>query len=616
MRRALAVAALALMVAVPAAEAAGSALPPTHVVAAHKLDSHRVQVVVRAPGDLTAADVSATLGTTPALLDGVHRIGPRHPLHLVFAIDTSGSMAGAPISAAVAAGQRLLDSVGQGDEVGVVTFASSASVLSPLTANVDAVRNSLAQLRTSSGTALYDGVARAVQQVGSDPGTRRVVIVLSDGADTSSATTLEGLRSQLAAGGVEVDVVGLSASGSFSPAPLAEIAATARGVFVETTSVSGLEPITAKLSQDRLSSEYAVDVELPRSASRELHVSVRGAPPATVGLPAGVSGVEHSLWYRHGNLVVGLLGFAAALMLTLLAQELLGRRPGTLASRLSPYSARKEKALRKTASPALLDLYDMMEARLENRFVWRWYQRLAEHAGVSVHTAQVLLTTIGCGLGLALVGQVLMGPVAAAVGLCLGLALPALLLRYRAARRQRQFEAQLPELLSVWASALRAGRSFAQALDSLVEEASEPARDEFRRAQHQVRLGVPIEQALDDMSRRLRSESFELVVLTTDVQRRIGGNVAEIFDQVAETVRKRHQFASRVRALTAMGVLSSRVLLAMPFVLTGVLTIINRSYMTPLFTTTTGHWMTAAALTMMTLGWLVLRRMVRPRTTA
>ncbi len=616
MRRALALAALSLMVAIPAAQAAGSTLPPTDVVSTHRLGSHSVQVVVRAPGDLTAADVSASLGTAPALLDGIHRIGPRQALHLVFAVDTSGSMAGAPITAAVAAGQRVLDAVGAGDEVGLVTFASSATVLAPLTPNVDAVRNSLAQLQTASGTALYDGVARAVQEVGSDPGVKRVVIVLSDGADTSSAITLANLRSQLAAGGVEVDAVGLSASGSFSPIPLEQITAAAHGAFVQTSSVGGLEPIIAKLSQDRLSSRYAVDIELPRSSSRDLHVSVRGGPPATVSLPAGVSGIEHSLWYRHGNLIVALLGFGAVLMLALLTQEVLGRRPGSLASRLSPYSARTEKTSRKATSPFLLDLYDAMEARLGDRFLWRWHQRLAQHAGVSVHTAQILLTTIGCGCTLAVVGQVLAGPFVAAIGLCLGLTVPALLLRYRAAKRHRQFEAQLPELLSVWASALRAGRSFAQALDSLVEEASEPARGEFRRAQHQVRLGVPIEQALDDMSRRLRSDSFELVVLTTDVQRRIGGNVAEIFDQVAETVRKRQQFASRVRALTAMGVLSSRVLLAMPFVLGGVLTVINRGYMKPLFTTTAGHWLTAIAMTMMTLGWLVLRRMVRPRATA
>jgi tight adherence protein B len=131
-----------------------------------------------------------------------------------------------------------------------------------------------------------------------------------------------------------------------------------------------------------------------------------------------------------------------------------------------------------------------------------------------------------------------------------------------------------------------------------------------------VRLGVTVEQALDDMSKRLGSESFELVVLTTDVQRRIGGNVAEIFDQVADTVRKRQQFAQRVRALVAMGVLSARVLLGMPFVLAGILTLINHGYMAPLYTTQAGHVLIAIALVMMSIGALVLRRMVKPRAIA
>jgi tight adherence protein B len=118
------------------------------------------------------------------------------------------------------------------------------------------------------------------------------------------------------------------------------------------------------------------------------------------------------------------------------------------------------------------------------------------------------------------------------------------------------------------------------------------------------------------MSKRLTSESFELVVLTTDVQRRIGGNVAEIFDQVADTVRKRQQFSARVRALVAMGVMSARVLLGMPFALAAILTVINPGYMSPLYETGAGRVLILVALVMMTVGALVLRRMVKPRAIA
>jgi tight adherence protein B len=102
-------------------------------------------------------------------------------------------------------------------------------------------------------------------------------------------------------------------------------------------------------------------------------------------------------------------------------------------------------------------------------------------------------------------------------------------------------------------------------------------------------------------------------VLTTDVQRRVGGNVAEIFDQVADTVRKRQQFSARVKALTSMGRLSAQVLLGMPFVMAALLTLINHDYMRPLFATRTGHLMIGVAVCMMTLGAIVLRRLVKPR---
>jgi tight adherence protein B len=292
------------------------------------------------------------------------------------------------------------------------------------------------------------------------------------------------------------------------------------------------------------------------------------------------------------------------------------RRPAALHHRLAQYSADVAKTGPKVQAAALLDLYESLEQQFGRRAFWKYLDRLCQRAGTNVHTGQIVLIIVAC-----FAAPVLL--LATGVGLLITLvaciatgSIPVVVLRFRAGRRQNKFDSQLPELLGVWASALRAGRSFAQALDTLVEEASEPAHDEFRRVQNQVRLGVPIEQALDDMSKRLGSESFELVVLTTDVQRRIGGNVAEFFDQVADTVRKRQQFSMRVRALTATGVLSARVLLGMPFALAGILTLINHSYMSPLYTTTTGHVLILIACLMMFAGYMVLKRIVKPRAVA
>ena len=230
---------------------------------------------------------------------------------------------------------------------------------------------------------------------------------------------------------------------------------------------------------------------------------MHGTPAAHVNLPAGVSGTSRSIWSRFGAWIVIMLGFAAIMTISTIALSAAERRPQALTARLSPYSADLSKDAAKVHGPALLDVYETLERRLGKTRPWGWLHQLAERAGSSVPTGQIV-TIIGATAVLpGLFGLATFGPLLAVPMFVAGGMLPVAVLRFRATRRARAFEAQLPELLGVWASALRAGRSFAQALDTLVDEASEPARGEFRRAQNQVRLGVPIEQALDDMSTRL-----------------------------------------------------------------------------------------------------------------
>ena len=215
----------------PAALAADTAAPP-QVSGVSKVDGHTVRVIVRAPGDLTGLDVQAELGGKTAQVTRLRPLGPRRPLHLVFAVDTSTSMAGPPLAAAVAAGQRLLDAVGSTDKVGLVEFDGSARTVTPLTGNVQAVQAALSTLTTHSGTALYDGIGDAARLTGPSDGSRRVVVVLSDGDDTTSTTSLDHLTAALARDGVEVDAVGLTSSGSYTATALRQVAAATHGAYV------------------------------------------------------------------------------------------------------------------------------------------------------------------------------------------------------------------------------------------------------------------------------------------------------------------------------------------------------------------------------------------------
>jgi len=608
--------ALALLAIVLPASAAAANSPATQAASIQKLGAHSVRVTVKVPGDLGPGDVQASMGSSLAAVEAVRRVGPDRPLHLVLAIDTSGSMAGQPLTAAVAAGHRLIDAVGSGDEVGLVTFDGSAHVVAPLSANGEGVGNALSVVQTAEGTSLYDGVLAAVKLAGTDAAARRVVVVLSDGDDTASQATLDDALAAAVGSGVEIDAVGLSSSPSFTPTALQQITAAASGHLVTTDSVTGLEPLVAALTADRLATPYTIDIGLPHSSAHVVTVSVKGAPPASLALPAGVSAPGYSSLHTYGGWAVTAAGALAIGLIGFLLLAWWAARPQTLGARLAPYSADRSKRRSGTRGRAADDFYESLEDRFRRRWLWKRLNNLCARAGVVSPTGRVLVIILACGATAAALAAALLGTLFAVAAFAGGMFLPVAMLRSKATRRKNAFEAQLPELLGVWASALRAGRSFSQALDTIVEEAADPALSEFRRAQQQVRLGVPVEQALDEMAGRLSSESFELVVLTTDVQRRIGGNVAEIFDQVSETVRKRQQFAARVRALTAMGVMSSRVLLAMPFAIAGMLTIINTGYMAPLYTTTTGHILIGISLVMMGIGALVLRRMVRPRAIA
>src|SRR5262249_2639707 len=153
---------------------------------------------------------------------------------------------------AVAAGHRLIDAVGSGDEVGLVTFDGSAHVVAPLSANGEGVGNALSVVQTAEGTSLYDGVLAAVKLAGTDAAARRVVVVLSDGDDPTSQATLDDALAAAVGSGVEIDAVGLSSSPSFTPTALQQITAAASGHLVTTDSVTGLEPLVAALTADRL----------------------------------------------------------------------------------------------------------------------------------------------------------------------------------------------------------------------------------------------------------------------------------------------------------------------------------------------------------------------------
>jgi tight adherence protein B len=181
---------------------------------------------------------------------------------------------------------------------------------------------------------------------------------------------------------------------------------------------------------------------------------------------------------------------------------------------------------------------------------------------------------------------------------------------FKAAARIKKFENQLPDLLITIAASLKAGHSFRQGIQAVVDEGADPAAKEFRRVMTETQLGKPMDDALADMAERIGSKNLSFVITAVTIQRQIGGSLAGLFDMVADTVRQRQQFFRKVRGLTAMGRMSAYVLVGLPFFIAIVVTMMNPVYMSPLYHSSTGHKLIATGLGMLLVGSLMLKKTV------
>ncbi len=234
-----------------------------------------------------------------------------------------------------------------------------------------------------------------------------------------------------------------------------------------------------------------------------------------------------------------------------------------------------------------------------------------EAASVSLRAGEFVIVTVASAFGGLFVGYAILRSPWLALGVAAfaGLA-PTLMLRLALGRRAEKLREQLPDVLTIMASSLRAGHSFLQALDTVAKEIAQPAATEFQRVVAEVRLGRSAEDALEALAERVGSADFKWAVLAVNIQREVGGNLAEILDNVADTLRERAQMRRQVRVLTSEGRLSAWVLALMPFGIALYMFTTNRDYIMLLFTTKVGLVMLSGAGLLLVAGVLWMRKIV------
>lgn len=218
-----------------------------------------------------------------------------------------------------------------------------------------------------------------------------------------------------------------------------------------------------------------------------------------------------------------------------------------------------------------------------------------------------LILVVGGGLFFTIVSA---NPLAGLLAMAIGGYLPYFFLKMALAKRLARFNGQIGDALVVMANSLRSGFSFLQAMDMVRREMPNPISKEFGIALQEMNWGTPIEEALTNMTARLNSEDLELVVTAVLIQRQVGGNLAEVLDNIANTIRERIRIKGEIKTLTAQGKISGLVIGLLPIFLTVILFFLNPSFISLLFTTKIGLAMVFMATVSQVIGLSIIRKIV------
>jgi tight adherence protein B len=601
-----------------------------------------VEVIVHGAGVLSAEDFDI-VGAEAGLIPQVRPVSTEG-VQVVLAIDTSGSMRGAAIDEAKSAAAAFLDSMPAGVEVGVVSAGAGAQVIVPITADHAAVRAGIEGLVAEGETAVYDAIAASIdllaqRQQSSD----RIVVVMTDGADTVSTNSLGAVLERITESGITLHGVSLETAES-QLAALDQLAGAAvSGLVLPAIDPAALSEAFGQLTS-AVTSRYEITFVVAESAT-EVSIGVVGSPAAPIvvtdatwgqefaqsggaapeiTVPIGVapvdsprilvsapeasiveppSGLFADVPQRLGVICIAIAFLLVGMVLMWPVPEptRMERRRKDLAHRHRPGPKNSVKG---TRFGVLAEMLERVGRRGGKRST---VDVLLEQAGAPWRPGEYMVIVGGVSCAAGFSGIVLNGPVLGLVFVALGPLMGRLYLARRASQRRRLFAEQLGPALQLLAGNLRVGHGMLAAVDSVARESIAPSAEEFQRVVAEVRLGRSLSDSLHAMSDRLESEDLDWVAQAVEIQREVGGDLAEVLDNVAETLSERARLARHVESLAADGKMSSLVMIALPFVVGGLISLKTPAYLAPLVLRSGGRVLLGIAIMLLVGGaaWLI-----------
>jgi len=306
--------------------------------------------------------------------------------------------------------------------------------------------------------------------------------------------------------------------------------------------------------------------------------------------------------------------FIVVSVIALLALALysgINARNGSLRHRMSQYVSvptDEEGRMRRAEVAAMFA--DRAQRRVEGHRWFQSFERDVELGGFKYSPVGIVGWTLAAAIITSLVVAIMFQSLA---GLLAGLFVPLvtrMIVKSRVSKKRKAFREQLPDNLDVLAGALRAGHSLVGAMNVMLEGADEPFKSEFRRVLQDEQLGVPLDDALMVMSRRMDNLDVEQVAIVTRLQREAGGNTAEVLDRVVDNIRGRMDLERLVTVLTAQGRIARYILTAIPIFLLGFFLLVNPVWLEPLWQTTVGNVAMVFWVVMLVGGWFAIKKIV------
>lgn len=589
--------------------------------------------------------VGLEAGSTPQ----VHAVSTAG-MQVLLAIDTSGSMKGAAIAEAKTSALAFLDSMPSGVEIGLVSAGAGAEIVVPLTTDLGSVREGIEDLVAAGETAVYDAIATSIGLLGQPADNReRILIVMTDGGDTVSETDMATALALTSGASITLHGVSLETSES-QIETLERFAAAANfGLVLPATDPAALSEVFERLTT-AITGRYEVTFLVDENAT-EVSIGLLGSTRPPVAFPEAVWGSGPARDVAQGwpgdtgpvspprgaaqvateRIVVGAPepltvaasgGWAARLPFQLgaallasagllLASVILWPTPGNKL----PDQRRTEFATKLSNKPKSSRKFGRLANALERVSARRGKRsaidRVLEQAGSSWRPGEYMVVVAAVSTVVALSGLVLMESVGGLLFGAFGPVIGRLQLLRKASRRRKEFAEQLGPSLQLLAGNLRVGHGLLAALAGVASESLSPSREEYQRVVAEVRLGRSLSESMHAMSERVESEDLSWVAQAVEIQREVGGDLAEVLDNVAVTLAERGHLKRHVEALAADGQMSSAVMMLLPFVVGGLISLKTPDYLAPLVVEPMGRVLSVVAVLLMVGGAFWLKKITK-----